>query len=188
LLLGITLVGLALGWGLHKVRRQSVVIAAIERAGGAAYERPRRDSLTALECARSWIGDKRPLDVDTVSLDDSEVSDADLVFLRDLPKLLFLQMDRTEITDAGLVHLEPLTHLDILSLNQTRVTDAGLSHLQLLTELNYLSLAMTQVTDAGLVHLRRMKRLGTLDLSGTKVTDAGVEKLQASHPGLLVER
>ena len=187
LLFGVALIGIGLAWGLHEIREQAAVVAALGKVGGACYEQARPDSLTVLELVRTWFADDHPLDVDRVSLDDSEATDADLLLLQKLPQLKYLHMDRTQITDAGLIRIAPLVHLRFLTLDRTRVTDAGLSHLQGLTELYYLSLAGTQITDAGLVHLRRMKQLSDLDLTGTCVTDEGVEKLQESHPALLVE-
>ena len=59
------------------------------------------------------------------------------------------------MTDAGLVHLKGLTRLVHLHLTNTQVTDAGLVHLKDLTQLQLLSVVRTEVTDAGRQELLR---------------------------------
>ncbi len=49
-------------------------------------------------------------------------------------------LDGTQVTDAGLVHLKGLTKLVRLDLQDTQVTDAGLVHLRGLTKLERLVL------------------------------------------------
>ena len=56
--------------------------------------------------------------------------DADLVYLRDLPKLRFLDLTNAPITDTGLVHLESLKQLDTITLTGTQVTEEGVRKLQ----------------------------------------------------------
>ena len=88
----------------------------------------------------------------------------------------------TDVTDAELVHLKDLTSLQWLNLSEPGVTDAGLVHLKELTSLQTLFLSGTRVTDAGLVHLKDLTSLQKLIVIGTQVTDAGVEELRAALP------
>ena len=44
-------------------------------------------------------------------------------------------MSKSEISDAGLVYLKDLTNLQWLDLAETKVTDAGLVHLMGMTKL-----------------------------------------------------
>jgi hypothetical protein len=66
-----------------------------------------------------------------------------------------LLLDDTKITDDDLLHLEHLTRVQWLSLEGTPITDAGLKHLTSLTRLEWLGLKRTQVTDAGVKKLQQ---------------------------------
>ena len=50
-----------------------------------------------------------------VDLSDTEITDAGLVYLKEMTKLENLELEGTQITDAGLVHLQGLTTLASLS-------------------------------------------------------------------------
>ena len=56
-------------------------------------------------------------------------------------------VEDTQISDAGLVHLKNLKKLQTLSIGLTRVSDEGLPHLKMLTGLKGLSLYLTEVSD-----------------------------------------
>ena len=138
----------------------------------------------------------------TLGLDDTQVTDAGLVHLKDLTSLTTLELGGPQITDAGLehlkgmtsltslglhgpqitgaglVHLKGMTSLTTLALNGSLITGAGLVHLKGLTSLTTLRLNETQITDAGLVHLKGQASLTTLGLSFTQITDAGLEHLK----------
>jgi len=64
-------------------------------------------------------------------------------------------LNYTQVSDAGLVHLKELPVLGYLGLAGTRVTDAGLEHLSGLTGLKILWLGDTQVTDEGVKKLQQ---------------------------------
>jgi hypothetical protein len=114
----------------------------------------------------------------SLSLVQSNVSDAGLVHLKGLTNLSVLGLRRAEVTDAGLVYLKGLTNLSVLNLGGTRVTDAGLTQLKELTNLSVLDLGGTRVTGAGLTQLKGLPNLSGLGLYGTEVTDAGLEHLK----------
>ena len=117
-------------------------------------------------------------EITRLNLEDTPITNAQLVHLEGLTNLAYLGLSRTRITDAGLMHLEGLTNLTKLTLGNTPITDAGLVHLKGLTNLQTLSLYGTQITDAGLVHLEGLTNLQKLFLDGTHVTDAGLEHLK----------
>ena len=75
--------------------------------------------------------------------------------LKDLTNLETLVLNDTQITDVGLEHLKGLTKLKKLSLRNTRITDAGLVHLKGLTNLESLNCRSTQVTDKGVKKLQQ---------------------------------
>lgn len=191
---------------MSRARRQREAVDAIERqAGQVTYDweitvrrggqRPYPDWLVRLlgedfffdvvqtrfpsgfprHEATCW---KNLVNIKRLYLDDSEVTDTELVHLKGLKRLENLGLKGTQITDTGLVHLEGITGLRALTLDRTQITDAGLVHLKKLTQLSYLDLSGTQITDAGLVHLKTLTSLRRLDLEDTQVTDAGVKHLE----------
>jgi hypothetical protein len=101
-----------------------------------------------------------------------------LVHPRDLINLTTLYLGGTSVTDAGLVHLRSPLGLRTLNLAGTAITDTGLAHVRGLTGLRKLVLWGTCVTDVGLVHLRTLAGLRELDLERTQVSAAGVEDLR----------
>lgn len=121
-------------------------------------------------------------------LADSEIGDAQLAIVKNLPRTAQLNLRGTAITDGGLVAIKDLKGLTKLHLEKTKVTDAGLVHLQGLENLEYLNLYGTAVTDAGLSALHPLKKLKKLYLWETPVTDAGVEALRAALPQVQVIR
>lgn len=137
-------------------------------------------------------------DVESVSMSNPRVTDADVAALKGLPKLRSLgfmgapitdsalavvktlpalrelNIIGTKVTDAGLVHLQGLTQLEYLGVKGTAVGDEGLAHVKGLTGLTNFNMADTKVTDAGLVHLAGMTRLEGLNVSNCNITDAGL--------------
>lgn len=113
----------------------------------------------------------------TLGLMGASIGDKALAVLPSLPELRILNVIDTKVTDAGLIHLQGRSNFEYLGLKGTVVTDKGLEHLKGLTGLTTLNLADTKVSDAGLVHLSGMTRLEGLNLSNDNVTDAGLEHL-----------
>ena len=95
------------------------------------------------------------------------------------------------ITDAGLANLKDMNKLIALDLRATPVTDAGLAQLKSLEGLKELNIGATPITDAGLAGLKDFKALagGTLILTGCKnITDAGVASLSKDLPKTKITR
>ncbi|GEM_PF-858321 len=113
----------------------------------------------------------------TLYLNSPNVTDAGLIHLKELTELRALFLGK-RITDAGLVHLRKLRELQMLDLAGTEITDAGLAQVRKFGKLWSLSLEETRVTDAGMVELKDLKNLRSLDLSNTKITDAGLVPLK----------
>ncbi len=65
-----------------------------------------------------------------VDLHGTQVTDADLKFLRDLPELRTLDLHLTQIGDASVANLKNLTKLQTLNLFRTQLSDNGLAHLK----------------------------------------------------------
>jgi serine/threonine protein kinase len=90
-----------------------------------------------------------------VNFTNTPVSDADLVFLRELPQLKKL-------------------HLGCCR----KVGDGGMAHLGGLASLEELDISGTGVGDAGMAHLHRLKSLRTLKTMGSQVTPRARKKLE----------
>ncbi|WP_339908883.1 M56 family metallopeptidase [Symmachiella dynata] len=105
----------------------------------SAVEPAEDDSLAARKAAvdeLNKLGLRHPLEVGDgkrpyfeVELSGSEVTDVDLVHLKDLGGLLVLKFEKTQITDAGLKHVMPLSGLRVLWVGNSKVTVAGLREL-----------------------------------------------------------
>jgi hypothetical protein len=65
-----------------------------------------------------------------ISFRGGRVADADLVHMKDFPRLRRLDLTETAITDAGLLQLQACMGLRELTLTGTQVTDAGVQQLQ----------------------------------------------------------
>ena len=112
----------------------------------------------------------------------TNVTDATLAAVKDIPTLVHLNLRGTKITDAGLAHLQGLTNLLELHLEKTAITDAGLAHLKKLVNLTYLNLYATKVSDAGLKELNGLADLRNVYLWQSQVTSNGVNALKAALP------
>jgi hypothetical protein len=106
------------------------------------------------------------------------VTDAGLKHIRGLSRLRQLLLRRTSVSDAGMVYLKDLKDLQVLDLGMTKVTDAGLKNVAELTRLRMVLFWSNKIEDAGLTYIQRMTQLEILDLGFAPVTDAGLEKLQ----------
>lgn len=153
------LVSLGLGTAIQRARERRNAILAIFKLGGRiGYCAEPSDLLQQSDWLWKLLGVEFLPDVETVDLEFAKISHADLV------------------------HLKGLTQLDYLNLSNTQVCDAGLVHLKGLTQLNGLGLDNTQVSDAGLVHLKGLTQLYRLELSNTQVSVKGVGELQKAMP------
>ncbi|MGI9240834.1 MAG: hypothetical protein ACR2RV_08535, partial [Verrucomicrobiales bacterium] len=97
-------------------------------------------------------------------------------------QLAWLDVSKTQITDAGLADIAQLPNLTRLHLEKTGITDAGTPHLAKLGKLEYLNLYGTKVSDAGIAPLKELKGLKKLFLWQTGVTDKGAAELQSALP------
>ena len=114
--------------------------------------------------------------------------DSDVEALRPLAQqIVWLDLSGTNVTDAGLAVLADLPHLARLHLEQTSVTDAGLAHLEGHEYLHYLNLYGTSVTDEAVPRLAALENLETLYLWQTEVSSEGAEQLRKERPGLRVD-
>ena len=111
-----------------------------------------------------------------------EFGDREAKCLQEVPNLISLSLSNTQVSDAGLRHIAGLTNLKLLHLQNTQVSDAGLEHIEGLRNLIFLYLDDTKVSDAGLEQLEKLTNLKMLYLNNTQVTPEGVKKLQEALP------
>ena len=113
-----------------------------------------------------------------------KLTDADLVHLKDFPKLRILFFNEVmvtynpQITDEGLKIVQGLNQLEVLGLTNTNITDAGMERIGKLIHLKGLGLKNVGITDIGLKYVKNLSRLQTLRLANTKISDAGLENLK----------
>jgi Leucine-rich repeat (LRR) protein len=125
--------------------------------------------------------------LESLSLDETKVSDADMVHLSGLKALKYLGLSDTLITDDGLAHLQGLVSLKTISLQRTKITDAGLVHLKNLNSLESIYLENTQITDDGLMILKDLPNLNRISVQKTYVTNEGLEKFKQNCVSKSVE-
>ena len=115
-----------------------------------------------------------------------QAGDSELDLVKQLPKVVQLDLRNTAVTDKGLASLQGMSSLESLHLEGTAVTESGLANLKNLSSLQYLNLFNTAVTDQGVANLAGLKNLKRVYLWETKVTDSGVAELKKSLPGVYV--
>ena len=140
----------------------------------------------------------------SLSMNQCRLSDADLAHIRHLTGLFELSIDNNPIGPAGYAHLARLTslrrvsiisttlgepgrrfigqqlYLDHIDADRADLGDAWLIGLPPLEKLTFLSLDETEgITDAGIEHIAKHRNLEDLFLSYTGLTDAGMKHIQS---------
>jgi hypothetical protein len=175
LLLLILLCGIGLGlWSVYiaPYQRQRRLVEQIAELKGVA---------TTETVPTSWssiFGEGFFINIVRIEAPGTQIDDAWMANMRDVPRLRELNLSLTPIGDAGLAHVTRLEDLQSLWLGGTKVTDAGLVHIQALRKLEWLSLAETNVTDQGLASLANLNRLKRLYLEGCPVGDGGMRHIE----------
>jgi serine/threonine protein kinase len=115
-------------------------------------------------------------------LENLNISDADLGFLKGLGDLRVLYLNDNPLTDKGLHNLEGLTRLNFLTLSGAGITNAGLDALKTLPELQGLVFYRSRITDAAVQQFKEFPRLNSLFLWQTPFTQAGVLRMKEERP------
>ncbi len=171
LLIVIAIVAIPCAWlgsRIERKRKEREAVAAVEALGGYVWY----DYQAAAPGGPPWASPAEPYgpawlrsflrddffsEVTGVSLQDANVSDADLVNLKGLSYLESLNLvDRISITDAGLINIRGLAQLKMLDLQRTNVSDVGVANLKGLGRLKTMYLFGTKVTAAGVNEVRKM--------------------------------
>lgn len=115
---------------------------------------------------------------ENINLNDSDVTDSGLGYLKGSIKLHSLYLASTAVTDAGLVVLRELTNLRLLILAGTKISDPGLENVEGLLKLETLGLSRTAITDKSLAYVGKLVNLRSLYLASTRITDTGLESIK----------
>ena len=161
---------------------ESAHVVAVRNIKGIVPALVQLPSLKQMSFYRASIRDDDLADLsefrqlESLDLQETRVTDAGLIHLRNLSKLKTLRLGGygTEIRDKGIRYLATLNNLEELNLDHTGITDNALAHLRGLHKLKSLSLRNVLV-DQGLVHLADLGSLTQLDLDSTFLSDATVE-------------
>ena len=116
-----------------------------------------------------------PLFPDTINLHIGSVTDADLVYIRNLKNLEELGIGGEGVTDRGLQNLNA-PKLRRLDLDMTAIDDAALGQIAKIASLQSLSLPQT-VTERGLGALKPLKKLTSIERHGG-IGDEGLAQLR----------
>ncbi len=103
------------------------------------------------------------------------------------PNIAQLNLSSSNVDDAMLAAVKDMPHLNRLYLEQTAITDKGLASLAGLQYLEYLNLYLTKVTDAGLAQLQSLPKLRSLYLWQSGVTPDGVAKFASQKPAMFID-
>jgi S-adenosylhomocysteine hydrolase len=147
--LGVALVGLVVFVGCGPSSPQEKAIAALKKLGGEVFDRAGGE--VEFNTNKEIVG----VCLRRSRLRNTKVTDAGLVHLKGMTKLVALNFDFTKVTDEGVVHLKEMTSLQAVHFNHTKVSDAGLVHLKGLTDLFKLDLEHTNVTEEGFKQLQQ---------------------------------
>lgn len=178
----ITLFSAWLGYISFRVREQRTAVARIKELGGHfQYDyqwgvNP-KPSPPGWSWLRRLVGDEPFQDVVFIRLDETTVSDTDLLLVSKLRRTRILCLDRTEISDQGLMYIRGMSELKHLGLAKTKVTTDGIRGLPQPRNGCYLILENTGVGDEALANLAGCQALA---LDGTRITSRGIQELADS--------
>jgi hypothetical protein len=196
LLLLVLLVGVFLGWRVHRAREQQRAARVVRDNGGTLHYDWEFAGGTFTPGGKppgpAWLrrllGDEYFQEVAWVSIADTDPMDPEnasgrridrvLVALRAMDRLRELHLNGRQLRDAHLARIRDLTSLERLEIwGAVHLTDAGLAHLRGLGHLRSIAINDCALTDASLDPLADIPSLEELDLRGNRLTDAGLGRL-----------
>lgn len=137
------------------------------------------DGMCPLPPRRLHFGSDRPgAPIVGVDLSSLPVTDDDVrALLRSAPEIEWLNLNGTDVTDAIVGEIAQMPCLVELCLANTAISDVGLARLAEVERLESLVLAGVPITDEGVCHLKTLTNLRKLNLQQTGITDACSETL-----------
>jgi hypothetical protein len=201
LLIGITLLGIGLGFEVSAARKQASAVAEIKKLGGwVLYDfefDPQVPGTSRKPNGRSWVPQwvlaHTGLDlfhtVVAVNMvynlsprggrqDNSHVTDEVKGIFEGVPRLRQILLKNSQATDDCLSAIGRLPRLERLYCWDARqVTDAGVAHIRKLPNLKYVHLSQSQITDESLRIFGDMLQMEGLSLQQNAFTDRGLAHL-----------
>ncbi|WP_419189566.1 leucine-rich repeat domain-containing protein [Stieleria marina] len=113
----------------------------------------------------------------SLGLDDTNVTDAAIACLPTLPNLRDLWLNGTRVTHRGLAQVKRMPKIRKLILTGLDLKGPGLFHLTEMPTLEYISLKHSTCDDSCLRAISRLTQVKSLGLDDTQVTDAGMAQL-----------
>jgi Leucine-rich repeat (LRR) protein len=112
-----------------------------------------------------------------VGLDGSLATDAQLVWLRNLPSIRGIIATKASLDGSFLAHVAATHSLNRLYLNNSHATDSFFRYVAGFSNLTLLDISETSISDEGLTHISQLHALENVNISGTHITDAGIKHL-----------
>ena len=106
-------------------------------------------------------------------------SNTSLEHLKNLRKLVRLDLWGTNINDGSLKSIAKCDGIEELILDGTDITDRGISQLIALKKLRFLSCEITKLTNKSMDSIIQIKTLEELRLGGTRITNEGMRNLDS---------
>jgi hypothetical protein len=119
---------------------------------------------------------------ETISLAQSKLSQRTLDLLHVLKEVQRMSFNSSEFSDAHVRYLDPLVELRDLQLNGTKISADGLAHLARKHQLTMLTLNDTAIGDEAVEILATMKSLRKLHLHGVAISKEGMQELRLALP------
>ncbi len=107
----------------------------------------------------------------------SEIGDAQIAPLLQLPQLKWLALSGTAVTDQGVVQLATLPNLQRLWLGGTQITDRAIQSVGHCESLTHLAIEGTATSDAGLAQIAALPHLKFLSLGSPYISADGLSRL-----------
>ena len=112
-------------------------------------------------------------------------TDADLMCLRNLKKLKWLQINPHDFSDKGMPYLAGLANMERLIIGGPGLTDEGLKFLSNMKKINQLTISDGNFTDMGLRHIEGLQLLHYLSItSANAFSNDALQRLRNNLPNL----
>lgn len=154
------------------------VAASVRPSGASAADPPQNEAEDARKRGGYVLETHPDGRVKTLHAEDAaSVTDEQLPFLSQLPRVEELFLYQSPVSETGLSQLAGLTRLHDLCLSGSRIASDELESLAGMPALEELTLYDDRVCVNGLQQIARLTNLRQLDLTGAQITDTGLRHL-----------
>ena len=125
-----------------------------------------------------WLRPLASLELETLSLSDTAISNDALAVISTIETLEHLDIGRVPVTSDDLNRLVTLRQLRALHLDRVPHGSQLIDAICSLRQLEYLTITNSGLVDEDIVRLKKHPRLKTVDLSGNPVSSPGMHNLR----------